>query len=134
MVEETEKPIEAEEEVGEEEEKKMGLPFPNATVTREMKKYISNDKMIRKEVKIGMNKFLGEVVKEVSKRMDKNPYAMIDYRMFEEAAKPFKRVKELDAEVERLNAHLDAIIKDCYSIKRDLESKLGVSTSESLKL
>ena len=116
-----EKTEEVEEDVGEEEEK--GLPFPNATIVREIKKHVASEKMIRKEVKIGMNKFLGDVVGEVSKKMDKNPYAMIDYRMFEEAVRPFKKVKELDAEKRRLVAHLDAIIEDCLSIKRDLEEK-----------
>ena len=118
-----EKTEEVEEDVGEEEEK--GLPFPNATIVREIKKNVASEKMIRKEVKIGMNKFLGDVVGEVSRKMDKNPYAMIDYRMFEEAVRPFKKVKELDAEKRRLVAHLNAIIEDCLSIKRDLEEKFG---------
>ena len=118
-----EKTEEVEEDISEEEEKK--LPFPNATIVREIKKNVDSSKMVRKEEKIGMNKFLGEVVGEVSKRMDKNPYAMIDYRMFEEAVRPFKKVKELDAEKRRLVAHLDAIIEDCLSIKRDLGEKFG---------
>lgn len=121
-----EKVEEAGEDVGGEEEK--GLPFPNATIVREIKRHVAPEKMIRKEVKIGMNKFLGEVVEDVSKSMDKNPYAMIDYRMFEEAVRPFKKVKELDAEKKRLIAHLDAIIEDCLSIKRDLEEKFGTGT------
>jgi len=99
------------------------LAFPTATVVREIKKHIDKNKMIKKEVKIGMNKLLEEVVANVSKRMNEFPYAMLDYRMFEEAAKPYKRVQELDKEVERLEAHLNAIIKDAESIKRDLERK-----------
>ncbi len=101
------------------------LAFPTAAVVREMKKHIDKDKMIKKEVKIAMNKLLEEVVANVAKRMNDFPYAMLDYRMFEEAARPYKKVNELDKEVERLKAHLDVVIKDAESIKRDLENKFG---------
>jgi hypothetical protein len=115
---------ETEEEVDAALEQKM--PFPTAAVVREMKKHIAKDKMIRKEVKVAMNNFLAEVVKEVSLTIDKFPYAMVDYRMFEEAVKPYKQVKEIQAEKQRVMAHLDKIIEDCASVKRDLESKFPV--------
>lgn len=117
------KPVEAEEEVEETEEEK--LAFPTAAVVREMKKYIAKDKMIRKEVKVAMNKFLADIVKDVSQAMDKFPYSVVDYRMFEDAIKPYKRVKDLQGEKRRLVAHLDSIIEDCASIKRDLDIKFG---------
>ena len=101
------------------------LPFPTAAVVREMKKYIDKNKQIKKDVKVGMNKFLGELVENVSQEMDKNPYSTMDYRMFEEAVKPYKQVKELQKEKDRLNAHMDVIIKDAESIKRDLEAKFS---------
>ena|SRR3989338_42896 len=101
------------------------LPFPTAAVVREMKKYIDKNKQIKKDVKVGMNKFLGELVENVSREMDKNPYSTMDYRMFEEAVKPYKQVKELQKEKDRLNAHMDVIIKDAESIKRDLEAKFS---------
>jgi len=118
--EETAKP-ENEEEVDASLEQK--LPFPTAAVVREMKKHIAKDKMVRKEVKIAMNNFLAEIVKEASARMDQFPYSMVDYRMFEEAVRPYKQVKEIQAEKQRLMAHLDKIIEDCASVKRDLEAK-----------
>lgn len=112
-----------EEEISEAEEEK--LPFPTATVVREMKRHIEGSKMIRKEVKIGMNKFLGAIVKDVAEKMNKYPYATLDYRMFQEAIKPYTLVSELQAEKKRLIAHLDAITQDCASIKRDMESKFS---------
>jgi hypothetical protein len=101
------------------------LAFPTAAVVREMKKYIAKDKMIRKEVKIAMNKFLAEIVKDLAQTMDKFPYSVVDYRMFDEAVKPYKRVKDLQGEKRRLAAHLDVVIEDCASIKRDLDIKFG---------
>jgi hypothetical protein len=117
------KPVEAEEEVDASLEQK--LAFPTAAVVREMKKYIAKDKMIRKEVKIAMNKFLADIVKDISQSMDKFPYSVVDYRMFEDAIKPYKRVKDLQGEKRRLVAHLDSIIEDCASVKRDLDIKFG---------
>ena len=126
--------VPAEEEVAEEEEAALKLPFPNATVVREMKKYIAKDKILRKEAKIAMNKFLGEVVKEIAQRMDKFPYSTVDFRIFVDAARPYKMVKELDKEKKRLEAHINRIIEDCYSIKRDLEEKFGEKSAETVEL
>lgn len=122
MVEET-KPVE--EDVSEEEEMKEHLPFPTAAVVREMKKHVNKDKMIKKEVKIGMNKLLGEIVAEIAKKMDENPYTMLDYRMLKEAAEPFKKVKQLQRDKEKIQKKLDSIIQDCQSLKEDLEDKFG---------
>jgi len=117
------KPAEAEEEVDASLEQK--LAFPTAAVVREMKRYIAKDKMIRKEVKVAMNKFLADIVKDISQSIDKFPYSVVDYRMFEDAIKPYKRVKDLQGEKRRLVAHLDSIIEDCASVKRDLDIKFG---------
>lgn len=129
MTQETgQKPAEMEEEVDASLEQK--LAFPTAAVVREMKKYIAKDKMIRKEVKIAMNKFLADIVKDVSQNMDKFPYSVIDYRMFQDAVKPYKQVKDLQGEKRRLIAHLDAVIEDCASIKRDLDIKFEPQKEE----
>ena len=52
------------EEFEEEDEK---LPFAKAEVVRLMKENLDDDKMIRERVKVEMNKFLGEVLKNVCK-------------------------------------------------------------------
>jgi len=120
-----EQPEEQEEEVSEAEEAAQKLPFPTATVTRQIRRYITGSKMIKKDVKIGMNKFLGEVVKEVATRMDQNPYAMVDYRMLKDAVEPYKKVKQLKRDKEKIVTKLDAIIKDCQILKEELEEKFG---------
>lgn len=116
---------EAEEEVEEAEEAKLKLAFPTACIVREMKKYIDKDKMVRKEVKIAMNKFLADIVKDVSQMMNKNQYSVMDFRMFEEAAKPYRQTKEIQNEKRRLMAHLNKVIEDCDSLKRDLDLKFS---------
>ncbi len=103
------------------------LPFPNATVVREIKKHITGNKMVKKEVKIAMNRFLRDIVRDVSEKMNDYPYAIVDYRMFEESIRPYKLVKEMDREKERLVHHLDVIVQDCLSIKRDLDNKFESS-------
>ena len=53
---------ETSEEIMEEDEK---LPFAKAEVVRLMKENLDDDKMIRERVKVEMNIFLGEVLKNV---------------------------------------------------------------------
>ena len=62
MIEET-----SDEYVDEEEEK---LPFAKAEVVRLMKENLDDDKMIRERVKVEMNKFLGDVLKNVCKQLN----------------------------------------------------------------
>ena len=61
-----EEKIEETEEYFEEDEEK--LPFAKAEVVRLMKENLDDDKMIRERVKVEMNKFLGEVLKNVCKQ------------------------------------------------------------------
>ena len=119
---EEKKEIEKEEEV---EDDKLDLVFPTATIVREMKKNVDSGKMIKKEVKIAMNQFLRDIVRDITRRMNEYPYAMLDYRMFKEASKPYRKAKEIQKEKARMDKHLDVIIEDCLSIKRDLEEKFG---------
>ena len=67
------------EEFIEEDEEK--LPFAKAEVVRLMKENLDDDKMIRERVKVEMNKFLGEVLKNVCKQLNDYPYTTIEYEM-----------------------------------------------------
>ena len=109
-----------EEEVGEEEEQKLKLPFPTAAVVRIMKANMDGEKMIKKEVKIAMNKWLGEICGSVARNMNKFPYVMMHMHEFESASRFYKNLKEFDREKERILAHLDAIRKDIERLERDL--------------
>ena len=75
--------IEQTEEYTDEEEEK--LPFAKAEVVRLMKENLDDDKMIRERVKVEMNKFLGEVLKNVCKQLNEYPYTTIEYEMLKES-------------------------------------------------
>ena len=111
-------PIEAAEEISQEEEQK--LPFPNAAIVRLMKQSMDADKMIKKEVKIAMNKWLGAVVANVSKDMNKNPYVMMHLHEFRKAIDTYSNLERFQEEKDRILSHLDAIKRDIERLEKDL--------------
>jgi hypothetical protein len=100
-----------EEEIPEEELQK--LPFANAEIVRLMKQGLTQDKMIRKEVKIAMNKFLAKIVTKICERLDKYPYVMMEYSMFKEAIRPYENIEAWQLEKDRIVKYLDKIKADC---------------------
>jgi len=113
-----EEATETEEEVSEEEAEK--LPFPTAAVVRLMKKNLDSEKMIKKEVKVEMNKWLGSLCEKVSKDMNKFPYVTMHLNEFKEAKRVYEDLENFAKEKERILAHLDAIKKDIGRLERDL--------------
>ena len=109
-----------EEEVSEEEEAKEKLPFPTATIVRLMRAHLDKDKIIKKDVKIGMNKWLGSLVSRVSKDLNKIPYTTLHLHEFRESIKVYLELQVFYKEKERILAHLDAIKKDIQKLERDL--------------
>ena len=55
------------------EDEKEDLPFAKAEVVRLMKENLDDDKMIRERVKVEMNKFLGDVLKNVCQQLNEYP-------------------------------------------------------------
>ena len=100
------------------------LPFPAAAVVRLMKKNMDSDKMIKREVKIEMNKWLARLAESVSKEMNKVPYTMIHLHEFKGAIRMYENLVEFQNEKERILKHLDAIKSDIEKLERDL-GKLG---------
>ncbi|MBU0953108.1 MAG: NFYB/HAP3 family transcription factor subunit [Nanoarchaeota archaeon] len=107
-----------EEEISEEEDEKM--PFPTAAVVRLMKKNLDSDKMIKKEVKIAMNKWLAKLAESVSHEMNKVPYTMLHLHEFKSAIAMYENLEEFKKEKDRILAHLDAIKADIAKLERDL--------------
>ena len=107
-----------------EEVKKNELPFAYAEVVRLMKKELDDDKMIRERVKVEMNKFLGDILKNVCKQLNEYPYTTIDYEMFKECTYPYTNIKRINQEKERILLHLDAIKADCDALSADVEKTL----------
>jgi len=116
MIEET-----SEEYIDEDEEK---LPFAKAEVVRLMKENLDDDKMIRERVKVEMNKFLGEVLKNVCKQLNDYPYTTIEYEMLKESTYPYTNIERINQEKERILLHLEAIKADCNALAMDVQKTL----------
>ena len=109
-----------EEDISDEDAEKQGLPFPMAPIVRIMKANMDKEKMIKKDVKIAMNKWLGRLCAETAKEMNKIPYVMMHLHEFEGATEKFRELERFDEEKQRILAHLDAIKKDIERLERDL--------------
>lgn len=118
---------EIDEEINTEQEQEQGeekLPFAKAEVVRLMKDYLDDDKMIRERVKVEMNKFLGEVLKNVCRQLNEYPYTTIEYEMFKEAVYPYTNIKRINMEKENILIHLESIKSDCDLLGMDVERTL----------
>lgn len=114
--------VETSEEFIEEDEEK--LPFAKAEVVRLMKENLDDDKMIRERVKVEMNKFLGEVLKNVCKQLNEYPYTTIEYEMLKESTYPYTNIERINQEKERILLHLNAIKADCDALAMDVQKTL----------
>jgi histone H3/H4 len=100
------------------------LPFAKAEVVRLMKENLDDDKMIRERVKVEMNKFLGEVLKNVCKQLNEYPYTTIEYEMLKESTYPYTNIERINQEKERILLHLEAIKADCNALAMDVQRTL----------
>jgi histone H3/H4 len=114
--------LEQNEEFMDEDEEK--LPFAKAEVVRLMKENLDDDKMIRERVKVEMNKFLGDVLKNVCKQLNDYPYTTIEYEMLKESTYPYTNIERINQEKERILLHLEAIKADCNALAMDVQKTL----------
>ena len=117
----------AEEEFNEEEireEEDEDLPFAKAEIVRLMKQNLDDDKMIRERVKVEMNKFLGDILKQVCEQLNEYPYTTIEYEMLKESTYPYTNIKRINQEKERILLHLNAIKADCDALAMDVQKTL----------
>lgn len=119
---EEEKIEENSEEFIEEDDEK--LPFAKAEVVRLMKENLDDDKMIRERVKVEMNKFLGEVLKNVCKQLNDYPYTTVEYEMLKESTYPYTNIERINQEKERILLHLEVIKADCNALAMDVQKTL----------
>ncbi len=113
-----------------EEELQEELPFAKAEVVRLMKQNLDRDKMIRERVKVEMNKFLGEILVNVCKRLNEYPYATIEYEMLKESIYPYKNIERINEEKKRILKHLEAIKADCEALSLDVKKTLKLKDIE----
>ncbi len=103
------------------------LPFAKNEVYRLMKENLDSDKQIRERVKVEMNRFLGEVLKNVCKQLNDYPYTTIEYEMFRESVYPYTNIERINEEKERILMHLDAIKADCDALAMDVQKTLKLN-------
>ena len=109
---------------GEFSEETEKLPFAKAEIVRLMKQNLDSDKMIRERVKVEMNKFLGDILKNVCKQLNDYPYTTIEYEMLKESTYPYTNIERINQEKERILLHLEAIKADCDALSMDVKKTL----------
>lgn len=107
----------AEEEVAAEEEEK--LPFPNARVVKIIRENFKNEHIIKRDVKVGANVLLGEILADISRSMDQQPYSTLSVEHFNAAARKYKeialqqkRIHRIKKLVEKQRAELDEVVTE----------------------
>lgn len=106
---------------------KEKLPFAKNEVVKLMRKELDPDKMIREQVKVEMNKFLWEILKNVCRQLNEYPYTTIDYEMLKEATYPYRNINRINEEKKRILMHLDAIKADCDALSMDVKKTLKIN-------
>jgi hypothetical protein len=109
-----------EEEQDKEDEIKMKLAFPQAAIVRLMKHHMDKEKMIKRDVKIAMNRWLEKMCTRVAREMNKFPYVMMNLHEFKESIRVYEDLENFDKEKMRILAHMDAIKRDIQRLERDL--------------
>ncbi len=104
-----------EKEIPPEEEEK--LPFPTARVVKIIKENLSKPHQIRAEVKIAANEFLGEILSDIAKEMDKEEVFTLNLEHFNRAIRKYKmidyqrkRIEKIKKLLEKQKAEIDEII------------------------
>ena len=108
-------------------EEKEKLPFAKNEVYRLMRQNLDSDKIIRDRVKVEMNKFLANILKNVCKQLNDYPYTTVDYEMFKEATYPYTNIERINEEKERILVHLNSIKADCDALAIDVEKTLRLN-------
>lgn len=100
------------------------LPFAKNEVYRLMKENLDDDKMIRDQVKVEMNRFLYSLLVNVCRHLNEYPYTTIEYEMLKECIYPYTNIERINEEKQRILMHLDAIKADCDALAMDVEKSL----------
>ena len=111
-------------------QEKEKLAFPEAVIVRILKKNLDKEKMIKKEVKVAMNKWLEKIASNVAKEMNKVPYVMVTLNEFKQGIKVYESLEQFDKEKQRIFAHLEAMKRDIERLQRDL----GLTEEEVIKM
>jgi len=100
------------------------LPFAKNEIYRLMRQNLDDDKMIRDQVKVEMNRFLYSILVNVCRRLNEYPYTTIEHEMLKECIYPYTNIERINEEKQRILVHLDAIKADCDALAMDVEKSL----------
>lgn len=92
---------------GIEEEEDEKLPFPNARVVKIIKENLRNEHQIKKDVKIAANNLLSEILADISKTMDAEPYHTLSIEHFNRAARKYREIELMQKRMERIKKLLE---------------------------
>ena len=107
---------------GEQEIQEEELFFPNSRVV----KLIKDDnpkKIVKRQVKVEMNKLLEQIGRNIAKEMSKKPYASINYTDFLDAARPYLEIQRANQERKKVIATLEKIKEDAAFLSGELQEK-----------
>lgn len=93
------------EEISPEEEEK--LPFPTARVVRIIKENMSKPHQIRSEVKVAANEFIGTILADVAKEMDKEEVFTLNTEHFNKAVRKYKMIEYQQKRIDRIKKLLE---------------------------
>lgn len=103
----------------EEDAESENLPFPNARVVRIIKANLKNPHQVKSDVKLAANEMLGEILTDISQRMNEEEYFTLSIEHFNKAARKYreiglqqKRINRIKKVLEKQRAELDEIIAE----------------------
>jgi len=101
------------------------LPFPRATITKLVRKNISQGKQIKGNVKDEMNLWVASMVERIAKKMNSQPYTFVNYDMLKDALAPYDDVQAINKQREELVKKIDSIKHACEEVinRIDADSK-----------
>ncbi|VVC00327.1 Uncharacterised protein [uncultured archaeon] len=99
------------------------LPFPRATVVNMMRKYLTQGKQIKGQVKDEMNIWLGKIVERISTKLNGYPYSYVDGAMLREAVEPYENLQDIEKEKERIIKQLESIKAACDVLILEVDRK-----------
>ncbi|MBI5635634.1 hypothetical protein HY993_01575 [Candidatus Micrarchaeota archaeon] len=90
------------------------LPFPNARVVKIIKQSLTNEHQLKRDVKIGANVLLGDILSDIAKSMNDEEYFTLSIEHFNKAAKKYrdialnqKRIVKIKKILEKQRAEID---------------------------
>jgi len=98
------------------------LYFTNARVVRLIKMH-NKGKIIKKRVKVEMNKLLERIAVNISKEIGKKPYSTVNYEDFLEAAKDYLNLEKINTERRKTIATLEKIKEEAAYLITELREK-----------